>query len=271
MHTTTAASKGRISAIRVAAAAVLVLLASAAAPAGAAPRVAVISAHMAVNKVQLGQTAYVVGNVTPAGATPRVVVQRDLGGGRWSDRNAGPVASNGSFKIGIRPSQAGIYALRVRSNGGTVHSPTFHLRVTWPPSQAIRSVDFTKFSYPASLCDPTIGAFVVPPSRGQIAFGDLSGDGVEEAAIILTCGTDGTLFWQDVLIYKWQSAPTFVLKWAPVTAPPSDWAPEIHSLAIAAKVLTVKGTVVPPGGCHACSTDPWTSRLVLKNGHLILA
>ena len=88
-----------------------------------------IAAHLQATSVGFDQPAHVLGTVTPAGATPRVVVQRSLGGGRWSDVQAGAVATNGSFNVSFRFAQAGPYALRVRSNGGSVHSPTFYLHV----------------------------------------------------------------------------------------------------------------------------------------------
>jgi len=78
--------------------------------------------------IVLGQSTAVVGSVSPVGLTGRVVVQRGVHG-RWSDRAASMVAADGSFRISIRPSQAGIYALRVRSNGGSVVSPVVYVRV----------------------------------------------------------------------------------------------------------------------------------------------
>lgn len=68
--------------------------------------------------VVAGQRVTVAGTVTEPGATPRVVVQRKVNG-TWSDRDGGPVDASGHFSIGITPSQAGHYELRVRSNGGS--------------------------------------------------------------------------------------------------------------------------------------------------------
>jgi len=91
-----------------------------------------ISAHITANSVYLNAPTYAAGSVSPGNATQRVVVQRGVAG-QWRDRGAGPVASDGTFKILVRPSQAGIYSLRVRSNDGAVTSQTVYLRVKSPP------------------------------------------------------------------------------------------------------------------------------------------
>lgn len=113
------------------AALVAIVGASVATPAAAQPRAsATISAHMAATTVRAGQIASVIGKVAPR-ATSRVVVQRGVHG-VWTDRQGGPVAADGSFRVDLRPSQTGVYALRVRSSGGSLVSPTVYLKVIPP-------------------------------------------------------------------------------------------------------------------------------------------
>lgn len=98
-----------------------------------------ISAGLSATTARVGTTVYVQGKVNPASLTPRVHVQRYLGG-TWSDRASGDVnPSTGAYKIAIKPSQSGTYKLRVRSNGGSIVSTTVQLSVTPPPSISARS------------------------------------------------------------------------------------------------------------------------------------
>lgn len=129
-----------------------------------------IASRMTANAITLGQVTYVTGSVSPARATPKVVVQRRVDG-RWSDRQSGGVRSDGTFKIGIRPSQPGIYALRVRSNGGSVLSNVVYLRV--------RSGAATTIPTPAlgGACDPNYSGCVPIASDVDCAGG--SGNGPE--------------------------------------------------------------------------------------------
>lgn len=227
-----------------------------------------IDARLAKTAIDLGQSVIVSGTVTPSRATPRVVVQRSLGGGRWSDRAVGTVASNGTFSISIRPSAAGLYALRVRSGGGTVLSKTLFLKVKLGAAQAIRSVNWARYPYPVvTLCGDefwTIGA-------DAPVFGDLTGDGIEEAVIPVTCFSGGTLYVPLLVIYDWRGgAAHYINLWAP-TDLPTEWSADIDRVSIAARVVTASGTYAPLGSCHACHTASWSRRLVLRSGRLVTA
>lgn len=112
-----------------------------AAPAAATPRAATIRAHASVGWIDLGQTTSIVGNVSPATATPRVVVQVNIKG-LWHDRQGAVVKPDGSFSIGIRPSRQGAYNLRVRSNGRTVASNVVQVLVFPPPPKVILSTGY---------------------------------------------------------------------------------------------------------------------------------
>jgi len=241
----------------------------AAGPAGAATTLSVRAADPVID---LGRSTALVGAVQPAHATATVVVQRRLHG-QWVDRQTGAVAADGTFRIAIRPSQAGIYALRARTTTGSAVSNTTYLRVRLTAAQAIRAVDFTRYHYPNDICGPGTSpadTVLLPIKPSDVAYGDLSGDHVEDAAINIGCGAlGGSASWSRLLVFEWQQGrPKFVLAWDADTAPASDWSPYIATASISHEVLAVTGTVVPVGGCHACSTVPWSSRLVLHNGHL---
>ncbi len=91
------------------------------------------------------------GIVRAPGATPRVVVQR-LVGGRWSDRAAGPVnPTSGRYRIAITPGEHGTYTLRVRSNGGSVVSPEVQLVVRPRPTTITARLTATSVQQGTSL------------------------------------------------------------------------------------------------------------------------
>lgn len=91
-----------------------------------------IAARLSATKITVGATAYAQGKMAPPTATGRVVLQRKVNG-RWSDRDSALVdRSSGGFSIKLRPSSAGVYTMRVRSNGGSVVSNTFYLKVSAP-------------------------------------------------------------------------------------------------------------------------------------------
>ncbi len=234
-------------------------------PAEARAAGAAIDARLAKTSIDLGQSVVVSGTVTPAGATPRVYVQRSLGGGRWSDRAAGRVAANGTFSVSIKPSASGLYALRVRSGGGSVVSKTLFLKVKLGAAQAIRSVNWARFAYPVvALCGDDY--WTVGPESP--VFGDLTGDGIEEAVVPLTCYSGGTLNISMLAVFDWRSgAPRYVTRWVP-TGLPTEWPAYITRTSISARVITTRGTYAPLGSCHACHTGTWTRRLVLRNGRL---
>lgn len=231
------------------------------APAGAAT--VTIDAKVASTSIELGQSVAVTGKVTPR-ATSRVVVQRSLGRGVWSDRAAGSVAADGTFSVSIRPSAAGLYALRVRSGGGTVKSKTLYLKVRFGPGQAIRATNWSTFRY--GLCpDPAF------EDGGSPAYGDLNGDRVEEAVVTLWCGSGGTAYYMQLAVYDWRGGkPHFLSTWDP-TGLPTDWAPNITSVSIARGFVTVKGTYSPRGSCHACHTGRWSRVLALHGERLVYA
>ena len=93
------------------------------------------AAHMADNNVVLNQTAHVVGNASGV-TSPGVTVQRGIHG-VWTDRQSAPIKADGSFDIAIRPSQTGIYALRVRGRTDDVVTNVFYFRVAVPPCTVV--------------------------------------------------------------------------------------------------------------------------------------
>ena len=175
---------------------VFLALAAAVAVAGHAPATgatsratATISVHMTTNAITLGQVTYVAGSVTPPKATARVVVQRRTS--RWGDRQAGAVKADGTFKIGIKPSEAGIYALRVRSNGGSVVSNVVYLRVRPNPSSGGGTPPTTPPTTrpPASPCDPNYSGCVPIASDVDCAGGSGNGPAYVEGPVTVI-GTD---------------------------------------------------------------------------------
>jgi len=107
--------------------AIVITLALVAAPHAAGATVASVTVRMSANSITQGQTTYVLGSAS-AGIR-RVVVQRGVAG-RWADRQQGAVTAAGTFKVAIKPSQSGIYALRARSDDGGAVSGAVYLRVT---------------------------------------------------------------------------------------------------------------------------------------------
>lgn len=90
-----------------------------------------IAAALSQSAIVIGQPLLVSGTVRPADATGHVVLQR-LVGGTWSDRQRVAVrGSDGSFVFGVVPTSATPYDLRVRSDRGSVVSPTLHLEVSY--------------------------------------------------------------------------------------------------------------------------------------------
>jgi len=147
-----------------------VVLTSTTSSAAARPRTTAITAHLSVNAVNLEQTTYVVGSVAPFSASPRVVLQRGVGG-RWSDRQGGAVGSDGAFKIKVQPSQAGTYTLRVRSIGGSVVSSPFHLRVHAPPCTfASMPTNSQGFVVDTVKCDGAWAAYEVSDRVNDAAY-----------------------------------------------------------------------------------------------------
>jgi hypothetical protein len=111
-------------------------------PAGADP-VPTIVAALSTATTTVGEPVAVDGTVSPATATPRVLVQR-LVDGRWLDRVAAAVdPATGAFHAVVTPSQHGTYQLRVRSNGGSVVSPTMALEVRPRPTSITASLSAT--------------------------------------------------------------------------------------------------------------------------------
>lgn len=97
---------------------------------------------------------------------------------------------------------------------------------TVPPSTvdptAIRAVDFLNFTYPAGACDPkdSRGPFVMsngkpllgepapgsnvpafPMSVDEVIYGDVTGDGADDAAVVLICTKGGTAAWKIVDVF----------------------------------------------------------------------
>lgn len=91
-----------------------------------------ITARLSQPKTVVGQPVQVLGTFTPPRATPRVILQRAING-RWYDRGMAVVdRETGAYSLTVTPSQAGTYALRVRSLGGTVISRQLYLQVLPP-------------------------------------------------------------------------------------------------------------------------------------------
>lgn len=93
-----------------------------------------ISARSSARTITIGASVTLSGKVTPASATPRVVVQRVIDH-RWVDRDSVAVnASTGAYSVVIKPSQTGTYKLRVRSAGGSVVSPIVYVTINPKPT-----------------------------------------------------------------------------------------------------------------------------------------
>jgi hypothetical protein len=102
-----------------------------------------IAASLGVASTTVGRPVAVDGVVSPPTTTPRVVVQR-LVDGAWLDRVAAAVDPvSGAFHAVVTPSQHGTYRLRVRSNGGSVVSPTLVLEVEPRPTSIAVSLSAT--------------------------------------------------------------------------------------------------------------------------------
>ena len=90
-------------------------------PARAEPAVTITLSFEATSGVTYESTE-AHGVVTPANATPKVILQRYVDGA-WQDKNIANVASsNGTFNLWMFPHDRGTYRLRVRSAGGGVVS-----------------------------------------------------------------------------------------------------------------------------------------------------
>jgi len=221
-----------------------------------------ISASISPSVIELGQTTHVSGTVNPAGATSTVVVQRGVGG-RWTDRQGGPV-SGGKFRIGIKPSQGGVYALRVRSSGGTVISNTVYVKVKFPAAQAIRAVDFARFTYTSDegdVCGNGDGE-LLPLGRGKVAYGDLTGDGIEEAAVVYDCIVRHT---------GERYTPLLVVALVHGKPDPIDltlgeelgfysWTTRLTSSTISSRRIHARGIAYPPSSCHLAACRPTVVR-----------
>jgi peptidoglycan/xylan/chitin deacetylase (PgdA/CDA1 family) len=92
-----------------------------------------ITASLSAPAVRVGWSVTVRGRVSPASATPYVVVQRAVDHA-WSDRDHATVARDGTFAVSIHPMQVATYVLRVRSADGTLASGRFTLEVVPPPT-----------------------------------------------------------------------------------------------------------------------------------------
>ena len=230
---------------------------------------ATISATISPRSIALGQTTYVEGTVSPAGATTRVVVQRGVGG-RWSDRQGGTV-TNGRFRIGIKPSQGGVYALRVRSNGGSVVSNTVYVKVTFPPAQAIRNVDWARFPHDTDeffVCGNGDGVRQ-PLGRGKVAYGDLTGDGVEEAAVIVDCVLEPTKERYSVLLaYGLVRGAPKLIDLTTGTASSSRFYAVMVSPAINSRRIGVTIVASPWSSCTRCVPFRLRESFRLHNGRL---
>ena len=226
-----------------------------------------IQAKVLPNSIVLGSSALVTGLAAPADYGP-VVVQRGIHG-KWSNRQSGQVAADGTFKIAIRPTQAGIYALRVAFvRDPESRSAVFYLRVRLLPSQTIRATDWSRLPIPKTACGGSDAALYVDPKK--VWYGDMTGDGNEEAALVVDCFVAEDLYWNQLLLYGMSSgAPKLLTSFHPDSvAPAHDWSATVTSAAISGRKIRLVGTVVPVGGCHACSTRAWSATVSLRNGAL---
>ena len=95
----------------------------------AVPSSAAITARMEVTKVPQGQLAYARGQTDPG---QKIVFVQRWNGSRWYDVAGAAVFPDGSFRVGLRPKDRGIYTFRVRSKSGGTISGRFYLNVTAP-------------------------------------------------------------------------------------------------------------------------------------------
>jgi len=231
-----------------------------------------ITASISPSTIELGQTTYVSGTVTPSGATPRVVVQRGVGG-RWTDRQGGAV-TGGTFRIGIKPAQGGTYALRVRSGGGTVVSKTVYVKVKFPPAQAIRAVDFAHFDYgdeDAGVCGNGDGE-QLPFGSGKVSFGDLTGDGIEEAAVIIDCLDTYTHQRYTLLaaLGLVNGKPKVLALSSANELSYYSWTSRLTSTTISGRRIHARAIAYPPSSCHLADCKPTVVRgdYILRYGQL---
>ena len=125
-------------------------------------------------------------------------------------------SSGASGSTGAPPSTAAASTATPPSSAeATTTAPTTAPPTTIDPA-AIRAVDFLSFTYPAGACDPKDprGPFVMangkpllgepapgadvptfPISVDEVVYGDVTGDGVDEAVVRLVCNKGGTATW----------------------------------------------------------------------------
>lgn len=80
-----------------------------------------ISARVSAPAARLRTSVTISGQVSPAGATHRVVAQR-LVDGRWLDRQSAVPDGAGRYSIVVSPSEVARYRMRVRSDQGSIAS-----------------------------------------------------------------------------------------------------------------------------------------------------
>lgn len=242
-----------------------------------------VSAHAASKAVELGESVSITGTVTPPTATTRVVVQRSLGRGKWSDRASAQVRTDGTFSASVRPSGAGLYALRVRTGDGSAVSMTLFLKVRLGPNQAIRGFDFPRIVRTLSpedgvACGDGGQATARPVDRKKVWFGNLTGTPAEEASVVVDCVDSATASrWSVVLLFGLSGdtrpqvlGPPFRVPVPVASAPektPSLF-PMIASAAISTRAVHVEGAYRPSPGCRGCVQRKFRWVLRINNGRI---
>jgi hypothetical protein len=88
-----------------------------------------ISAAASPTRTVVGSTVTISGTVKPGSATSSVKIERKVNG-VWEYRASANVdRTSGNFRLTVKPSQKGTYAMRVRSAGGSVISKTIYFEV----------------------------------------------------------------------------------------------------------------------------------------------
>lgn len=191
---------------------------------------------------------------------------------------------------------AGLGALAIAasiSGGASNASPVEAAGRAAPPSdpQAIRSVDFGSLAQPGSSCDSGLrftppGRIPVSQGRSQIldlaqltqlvvddnvAYGDLDGDGIEEAVVHVTCtyGANGAEDTVDV----WSLQGDTPVVAATVEEPPasldSELPPAVQAASVSGDQLVVTWSQYQDGDPRCCPSGQARVPYTLEDGELV--
>jgi len=148
----------------------------------------------------------------------------------------------------------------------------------------IRNVDFNNFDYPSKYCVESDAATekTIHVSNGswtegdlqqgnygyfavaKVAYGDLKGDGSEEAVVHTLCNTGANFSSHEILIYE--TSPNGPRLFAKLSD--ADWGAELVDFQVGNKYLDVN---FPNGGSHACPDWLVTDRFQWNGARFVKA